>query len=182
MSYPNGLTYIPKYLSDARQSLLINEIDALPWSNELKRRVQHYGFYYNYRNKKIDRSMEAPPMPRYCWSLAKMLVNDKILSHLPDQLIVNEYMPGQGISPHIDCPPCFDDEIVSVSLLDEYPIQFSKSKEDVIEIPLAVGSVLKISGEARYDWYHQIPARKEDNGIARHRRISLTFRKVILDE
>ena len=36
--------------------------------------------------------------------------------YLFDQLIVNEYQPGQGISPHIDNQTLFGDVVVSVSL------------------------------------------------------------------
>ncbi|MGL4371862.1 MAG: alpha-ketoglutarate-dependent dioxygenase AlkB, partial [Alphaproteobacteria bacterium] len=34
----------------------------------------------------------------------------------PDQVIVNEYLPNQGITPHIDCIPCFGNTIASLSL------------------------------------------------------------------
>jgi len=37
---------------------------------------------------------------------------------------------------------------------------------------------LMLYGEARINWKHAIPARKQDKGIERGRRISLTFRKV----
>ena len=46
-------------------------------------------------------------------------------------------------------------------------------------------SLLVLSSEARYEWDHGIPTRKYDNynnsKIFRGRRVSLTFRKVILD-
>jgi alkylated DNA repair dioxygenase AlkB len=46
-------------------------------------------------------------------------------------------------------------------------------------------SLIVLSGPARYEWQHAIPARKSDliNGIKTERacRVSLTFRKVILD-
>ncbi len=41
-------------------------------------------------------------------------------------------------------------------------------------------SLLVFKNEARYKWQHGIAARKSDNKIIRNRRISLTFRKVIL--
>lgn len=50
---------------------------------------------------------------------------------------------------------------------------------------LKARSLIVLSGPARYEWQHAIPARKSDiiNGIKteRTRRISLTFRNVILD-
>lgn len=41
-------------------------------------------------------------------------------------------------------------------------------------------SLLILQGEARSVWKHGIAARKSDNGVKRQRRVSLTFRKVIL--
>ncbi len=39
-----GLTYIPEYIPPDEQSQLLDLIDRHPWSAELKRRVQHYGY------------------------------------------------------------------------------------------------------------------------------------------
>lgn len=45
-------------------------------------------------------------------------------------------------------------------------------------------SLVLLSGEARYNWQHAIAPRKTDNYdgnvLARNRRLSLTFRSVIL--
>ncbi len=43
-----------------------------------------------------------------------------------DQLIVNEYQPGQGISPHIDNKTLFSDIIVSLSLGSNAVMIFEK--------------------------------------------------------
>ena len=52
------------------------------------------------------------------------------------------------------------------------------------DVDLAPQSLLVLNGEARYDWTHEIAARKNDlidgQRRPRGRRISLTFRKVIL--
>ena len=53
------------------------------------------------------------------------LVNDGYFSLLPDQLIVNEYLPGQGITDHIDCEPCFEDTVVSISLGSHTTMNFT---------------------------------------------------------
>jgi alkylated DNA repair dioxygenase AlkB len=46
------------------------------------------------------------------------------------------------------------------------------------------GSLLVLAGPARYDWRHSIPTRKSDpigdQVISRGRRVSLTFRTVLL--
>lgn len=108
-----------------------------------------------------------------------------IFPAVPDQVIVNEYEPGQGISAHIDCVPCFDGTIASLSLGSSCVMEFLNARtRGKREILLDERSLIVLSGEARYDWTHAIPGRKSDmiNGqkMYRLRRASLTFRNVIL--
>ncbi len=178
----DGLTYVSDYLSEDIQRKVLEEIDSAVWNTELKRRVQHYGYKYSYKNRSIDTTMVAPAFLPACNAIAVMLTWEGYFKKKPDQLIVNEYMPGQGIAPHIDCEPCFGDTIVSISLGWEYTMKFEAYLLGKEEISLAVGSLIKLTGPARYAWKHSIDSRKEDNGIPRQRRVSLTFRNVILDE
>ncbi|MEM6811640.1 MAG: alpha-ketoglutarate-dependent dioxygenase AlkB [Pseudomonadota bacterium] len=64
----------------------------------------------------------------------------------------------------------------------QFTNQATKEKQ---ELYLEERSLIKLAGPARKEWLHGIPARKSDivNGlkIARKRRISITFRNVILD-
>ena len=96
-----------------------------------------------------------------------------------------KYMPGQGISAHIDCIPCFSGSIASLSFGSAAMMQFSNSQtEEKREYYLEPRSLIILSGEARYEWKHSIAARKSDvvNGfrVIRDRRVSLTFRNVIV--
>ncbi len=50
---PKGLIYIPDYITSLVENELISFIDSQEWSNELIRRVQHYGYKYDYKNKLI---------------------------------------------------------------------------------------------------------------------------------
>ena len=43
-----------------------------------------------------------------------------------------------------------------------------------------IDGLIYLPEEARYNWKHAIPARKQDDGIQRGLRVSLTFRKVVL--
>ena len=99
----------------------------------------------------------------------------------PNQLIVNEYQPSQGISAHVDCEKCFANQIVMVSLGWAYEMDFIRLVDQHEQsILLAPGSAIVITDEARFDWAHRIKARKSDHGVRRQRRVSLTFRNVIL--
>lgn len=180
----SGLMYIPDFVSDEEEGQLLSTIDGCEWLDDLKRRTQHYGYKYDYIKKTIDSSMSLGPLPQWLEPLTAKLLELVIFQQPIDQVIVNEYLPGQGISRHTDCVPCFGDTIASLSLgstcaMDLEHIKTGKKGS----IMLAPGSLLVMSGESRYDWMHSIPARKQDYAedaiYLRTRRISLTFRTII---
>ncbi|MBL7814551.1 MAG: alpha-ketoglutarate-dependent dioxygenase AlkB [Saprospiraceae bacterium] len=178
-----GLSYHPNYISQEEEAFLFTQIDAQNWLLDLKRRVQHYGYKYDYRARRIDVSMKIGTLPSCLENIAKRLYTEGVFEDIPDQVIVNEYEPGQGISPHIDCEPCFEDTIVSISLNSTAVMEFCRNN---IKIPILLEprSAVILKGESRYEWTHSIPARQKDvfenQVFQRKRRVSLTFRKVIL--
>ena len=182
-----GLAYVPNYLAESEAQALWQAVTTAPWLSDIKRRVQHYGWKYDYRNRFIDYSSFLGPLPEWAQSLAERLTADEHLKKIPDQLIVNEYLPGQGIANHVDCKPCFEETIISVSLGSPCVMDFIhlKSKHK-IEALLEPCSLVVISGESRYDWSHGIPARKTDHffgsSFERSLRISLTYRSVIVQD
>lgn len=182
----SGLTYIPDFISAQEQDFLLSQIDQQAWLTDLKRRVQHYGYKYDYKARIVGNDAYLGSLPDWLSSLSKKLHDDGIFPSVPDQVIVNEYLPGQGISAHIDCVPCFADTIASLSLGSPCIMEFSNSKtSEKKSIVLEDRSLIVLSGPARYEWQHAIPARKSDiiDGVKteRARRVSLTFRNVILN-
>ena len=149
--------------------------------------MQHYGYKYDYKARKVNRDMRIGDLPEWLKRLSQKLHNDGYMENVPDQVIVNEYLPGQGIAGHIDCEPCFRDTIVSLSLGSGCVMDFTNKDDKTIKIPvwLAPRSLVVLSDEARYNWLHGIAARKTDmwkgQKIERKRRVSLTFRNVILE-
>jgi alkylated DNA repair dioxygenase AlkB len=181
----SGLRYIPNFISREEEATLIRFVDSEKWMTDLKRRVQHYGFKYNYKVRRIDYSMRLGNLPDWIPPLSIRLYEAGYFKEIPDQVIVNEYEIGQGISPHIDCEPCFEDTVVSLSLNSTAVMEFTNDLTgEKIPVFLESRSIVVLQGESRYDWKHSIPARQKDvvNGIVfpRKRRVSLTFRKVIL--
>jgi len=160
-----GLTYTPSYITEEQEQFLISKIDKQPWLNDLKRRVQHYGYKYDYKARKITLDLRIVTIPDWLQILPNF-----------DQVIVNEYLCGQGITPHIDCIPCFGEKICSLSLLEpcEMVLERGTQKYSIILEPR---SLLTFEDEARYKWKHSIPARKSN---VKNRRVSVTFRKVII--
>jgi len=176
-----GLTYFSEILDPSIQTMVMDKIDASPWRDDLKRRVQHYGYRYDYKSRNVDRSMQIGELPEFAIEIAHRMIDLDLIAEVPDQMIVNEYEPGQGISAHVDCEPCFKDSIVTISLGSVYEMDFiSVETGEVRSILLELGSAVIMTGESRYRWMHRIKARKSDRGVLRGRRVSLTFRNVIL--
>ncbi len=64
-------------------------------------------------------------------------------------------------------------------------MHFKDTNDNIVDLYLMPNSLMVFSGEARYNWLHSIALRKVDkvDGLLkfRHRRVSLTFRKVKKD-
>jgi alkylated DNA repair dioxygenase AlkB len=179
-----GLTYLPGFLAIAEQESLISMIDSQPWLSDLKRRTQQYGYKYDYTRKVADASLYLGPIPAWLTPFTRYLAYDFFVKE-PDQVIINEYLPGQGIGRHVDCVKCFGDTVASISLLSTVPMDFEQlGSSEMDSLLLSPGSLLILSGDARYNWMHSISARKADviegEEILRSRRISLTFRTMSL--
>ncbi|RKU23898.1 alpha-ketoglutarate-dependent dioxygenase AlkB [Candidatus Poribacteria bacterium] len=182
----DGLRYVEDYISEYQHDWLLAEIDKYEWLTDLKRRVQHYGFKYDYKARKVNYDMRIGELPKWLKRLSQKLCEDKHMPEVADQVIVNEYRPGQGIASHIDCEPCFKDTIVSLSLGSGCIMNFTNKFDKTKKIPvwLEPRSLVVLNGEARHEWLHGISARKSDvwdgQKLERQRRVSLTFRKVII--
>ena len=169
-----GLFLFPDFISDKEEKNLLTKIDEQEWCLDLKRRTQHYGFKYDYTKKRINDSMRAQDIPEWMHPIQKLVT--PLFDKEPDQIIVNEYEPGQGISPHVDCVPCFGPVIASLTLqsptLMDLRVRYSRKTDFTIQ--LTPRSLLLLEREARFDFAHSIP-RQEDT-----RRVSVTFRTIIL--
>ncbi|KAM5542416.1 hypothetical protein V8D89_003875 [Ganoderma adspersum] len=117
------------------------------------------------------------------------------------QAIINLYWPGEGITPHVDLLDRYGDGIMGVSLGSGCAMEFAKVASDQLQsdmltspsVPdqcalyLPKGSVMVMTGEARYGWTHGIekrfddwveasPDSSESVLVERDLRLSITFR------
>ena len=182
-----GLRYVPGYIDAETEVALVQVIDAQPWLYDLKRRVQHYGYKYDYKARGITHDLRIGAIPNWLAGLCDDLQAQGYFKQVPDQVIINEYLPGQGITPHIDCVPCFGETVASLSVGTPCVMEFThvKTGEKQQQL-LEPRSLIVLSDESRYIWRHSIPQRKSDmwgcEKVIRGRRISLTFRTVILEK
>jgi alkylated DNA repair dioxygenase AlkB len=123
---------------------------------------------------------ESPPDPLMA-PAHKAIARGLMPAAPPDQVIVNEYEPGQGIVAHIDCVPCFEDFIMTLSLGSACVMDLiHKETRETKPLHFASRAAVVFSGPSRYEWLHGIRQRKSDDGVARARRVSLTYRRVKL--
>lgn len=181
----SGLTYVPNFISSKEEQQLSDAINSEKWLTDIKRRVQHYGYKYDYKARSINYEMYLGQIPEWAFEIAERIHKNCYMDCIPDQLIVNEYLPGQGIANHVDCEPCFADTIISLSLNSHCIMDFINIKSrNKVEVLLEPRSLVVIKGDARYNWTHGIPQRKSDTfhfcKYERKIRLSITFRKVII--
>lgn len=176
-----GLFLYPDLIDEARETQLLNEIDSQVWIVDYLRRLQYYG-YRNELEKPYDLIPFPVLMPPHMEQLSKELVERKIISLQPDQVIINEYVPGEGIKPHKD-RAYYENQICGVNLGSGCIMRFIRGmNEQVIDVEVPRRSVYVMQDDARKKWKHAIPPRKKDNidGQLKHRerRVSITYRKV----
>lgn len=179
-----GLKFLENFLGPEQQAHCVQQVDAAvdQWRYDLSRRVQHYGWRYDYKARAITPDMHIGALPDWLDKLAQRLYEETgLFDRVPEQVIVNEYLPGQGIATHIDHRG-FGPTVCTISLLDDWEMDFSLNWKDKNPALLERGSCVLLTGESRSRWQHGIAPRKTeltDQGRrSRQRRLSLTFRTV----
>ena len=175
-----GLKFSEEILSAQEETEIIDWIDREDekyWQKgqegkikPMNRRVQHYGYKFNYATLLIDDIDDADKnkIPEVFTGLLHRLLDEQIITKLPNQLTINEYYPGDGILSHIDTHSVFEDEITSVSLLSPIGMEFSHAsseKRKKIPVYLPNRSVFVLTEDARYSWKHGITKKSTDNVV-----------------
>ena len=179
--FDEGARLVPDIVTEAEEQRILLRIAEAPWLTDLSRRVQHYGYRYDYRGRIAGRPASAPAFPRWAAAMADRL-RPLFDGRLPEQCIVNEYRPGQGIGMHAD-HPSFGPVVVSLSLGAAWRMHFRPrngrpyvryglASDEVAMLPRR--SALFLSRDARTRWMHGIdPA---DSSRQAETRVSATFR------
>lgn len=189
---PPGLIILENFIDEIEEENILQSIktDDNEENQALKHRsVKHFGFEFLYGTNNVD--PEKPlerKIPKECdflWERLKCK-DLKMEWECPDQLTVNEYLPGQGIPPHVDTHSAFLGPIVSLSLQSDIVMEFKKGTIKA-EVLVPKRSLLIMTEESRYDWTHGITPRHIDVVLSknktlttatRSKRTSLTFRRL----
>jgi alkylated DNA repair dioxygenase AlkB len=171
-----GFSMRRDYLSVEEEMDLLCRVAAGVWDTEWRRRVQRFGSGYGASNNRTV--IEA--FPPWLAELAARIERDAPFDRFPENCVINEYLPGQGIAPHKDYP-AFGSKVACVSLGSDVLLDFySADRKEKKSVDVPARSLWVIQGEARYQWLHGIAPRLHDRiGVERRkraRRISITFR------
>ncbi|HYO57024.1 alpha-ketoglutarate-dependent dioxygenase AlkB [Archangium sp.] len=174
---PEGLRYLPGFLSEEEERVLVDGLCRLAFREihmhgvVARRTVVHYGWDYGYESWRLT---PAPPLPRFLEPLRVRCAEAAGLE--PDaleELLVSRYPPGAGIGWHRDAPmfgPC----VIGVSLLGAARMRFRREVGGAYQtfaLELAPRSAYILAGAARSSWQHTLPSVKS-------LRYSLSFRTV----
>jgi alkylated DNA repair protein alkB family protein 6 len=115
--------------------------------------------------------MMLTPLPSWLDEVGKLLREKKYTCDGLNHVLVNEYHPGQGISPHED-GPLYTPHFAIISLLSGLCLNFYKKLDDDAPssleerffkaVYLEPGSALIISNSAYTDFLHGIEEVEED--------------------
>ncbi|HEV2080671.1 MAG TPA: alpha-ketoglutarate-dependent dioxygenase AlkB [Allosphingosinicella sp.] len=171
---PRGLEYRPDFLSPEEERELAARFAGLPFrAFEFhgflgKRRTVSFGLHYAFDGSGLK---EAEPIPDFLLPARQRAA--ELAGTAADDLqhaLVIEYAPGAGIGWHRD-RPVFGD-VVGVSLLAAARMRFRRkagAKWERFNLTAEPRSAYLLTGPARSEWEHSIPAMEQ-------LRYSITFR------
>ena len=170
---PEGFLYQPDFLTASEEKHLLRQIEHLEFAAfdfhgyTAKRRVVEYGYEYDFgtRNASV-----APPIPDF---LLPFRDRAAAFIGIPPESIVEaviiEYPPGAPIGWHRDVPQF--ENVLGISLGSACRMRLKPYKEQgkLVSVLLEPRSLYVISGAARWQFQHSIPAMEK-------LRYSITFR------
>ncbi|HJR59707.1 MAG TPA: alpha-ketoglutarate-dependent dioxygenase AlkB [Vicinamibacterales bacterium] len=169
-----GFVYREEFVTPGDELGLLERIRALEF-HEMKmrgvvarRRVLHYGVKYSFETFKAT---PGPPIPEFLLPLREQA--GTLANVRPEALaeaLITEYSAGASIGWHRDASPF--GIVIGISLLSACRFRFRRGQVrawETVDVPLPPRSAYVLSGSARSEWEHSIPAVKA-------LRYSITFR------
>ncbi|KAL7412169.1 hypothetical protein BDY24DRAFT_416355 [Mrakia frigida] len=180
----SDLAYIPDFVSEAESDYIVKKIAESPlpkWKNvPTGRRLQYWGGTLTKTNTLIPEALPAwvTQFPDLIDRIKDLGVYSDSKIGQPNQVLINEYRPGEGIDPHSDGPAYYP-TTCSLSLLwptllflhpPPPPTVALNSIMDLtppdlppIVLLLEPRSLLVLQGEKYTDWKHEIKHVFEDD-------------------
>jgi alkylated DNA repair dioxygenase AlkB len=173
LDLPEGFLYQPDFITREEESELLNQIASLAFQAFdfhgyiAKRRIVEYGYEYDFTARQAQ---TARPLPAFLEPFRVRAADWAGIS--ADQIIesvITEYSPGSPIGWHRDVPQF--EIIIGISLNSSCRFRFKpyREKGQIVSVTLEPRSAYIMSGTARWNYQHSIPA-------VASLRYSITFR------
>ena len=170
---PEGFVYKLELISYHEEQELVRAIEELRFAEVkmrdvvAKRRVAHFGRSYEYETAALG---SAPPVPEFLLPLRQRVA--EFAGRDPEEfaeVLVTDYPPGAPIGWHRDVPQF--EIIIGISLKSSCRFRFKpyRGEGTIVAVSLEPRSAYILSGAARWQYQHSIPAVKT-------LRYSITFR------
>jgi alkylated DNA repair dioxygenase AlkB len=160
---PEGFRYEEAFVSPDEERDLLTAIRRLEFHEvrmrgvAARRRVIQYGWKYSFESFRMT---EGPPLPDF---LLPIRDRAERFADLPagelSEGLITEYMPGAAIGWHRDAPGF--GVVVGISLLSECRFRFRRGAIgawETSELRMQPRSIYMLTGAARSEWQHSIPA------------------------
>uniref|UniRef100_A0A914UZJ6 Fe2OG dioxygenase domain-containing protein n=1 Tax=Plectus sambesii TaxID=2011161 RepID=A0A914UZJ6_9BILA len=202
---PPTIHYIPNFITLEEEERLLEHIGSAPkpkWEYLSNRRLQNWGGIVGKKALIPDDNM--PEWLTWCIDKIAALEFTFPVENKPNHVLINEYLPGQGIMPHTDGPAFFP-TVSTISLGSHTLLDFYKTVDEnhpatlesryVGSMLLERRSLILIKDSAYKDMMHGIAERATDtitehvfnldktkwsigDELTRDTRVSLTIRNV----
>jgi alkylated DNA repair dioxygenase AlkB len=171
---PEGLRYVPELLSHDQEGALVEKLKEVPFRAfafhgfEGKRRTHSYGWRYVFDGSGLQAAEPVPDwlLPARAAAARWARLEPEALEHV----LLTEYEPGAAIGWHRD--RSVFGEVVGLSLLSPARLRFRRkagAKWQRHGLIVEPRSAYLLTGQARTEWEHSIPAMEA-------LRYSITFR------
>ncbi|XP_012530658.1 alpha-ketoglutarate-dependent dioxygenase alkB homolog 6 [Monomorium pharaonis] len=166
---PDTACYIPNFITEEEERQIIKYVNGVPqpkWTQLSHRRLQNWGGIPH------PKGMIAEQIPdwlqRYIDKVAALDAFEKGV--LPNHILINEYLSGQGIMAHSD-GPLFYPVVTTIScgshtLLDFYRrLETSEQQQSKLEFSLLLErrSLLVLQKDLYHNYLHSIAERNSDS-------------------
>jgi alkylated DNA repair dioxygenase AlkB len=174
-NWPNGLLFIPDFMTNKEQQILFDKInklsweqtDVIPFTKKIDRDVIQYGYIYDFGIKtsnivKLTKVNEPPEFISCIINLIKKYAKQMGINNdfNPNQIIITKLKPGQGTVP-VKVHPLFETFTIRLSLGSNILFNLISDEKEIISIPLQPGSLLIMDNETR-KYKQEIPKTTKD--------------------
>ncbi|XP_076761708.1 putative RNA/DNA demethylase ALKBH6 [Xylocopa sonorina] len=165
---PDLAIYIPNFITQEEENEIIKHVNGAPlpkWTQLSHRRLQNWGGIPH------PKGMIAEKIPSWLQRYVDKVISCNVFEKekLPNHVLINEYLPGQGIMPHSD-GPLFHPIVTTISCGSHTSLDFYK-RLDITEqhnpnlefsLLLERRSLFILQGDLYHNYLHSIAEKDTD--------------------